>query len=99
MASSLRQFLICAILLSAFVAVYSLEDAAGKSESQSGLKRDLIQTSDASEMARKRRHRFGHHLCKNWFYSSTFHLLHVYSPPISGSIPSSRVCLSLKMRI
>lgn len=61
---SLRQFLICAIVLSAFVAVYSLEDAAvAKDESSTDKVQDLIEGS-ASDMARRRKHRFGHHLCK-----------------------------------
>lgn len=62
--NNLRFFLICAIVFSAFVAVYSLEDAeVAKDEGVPKGAADLIQGS-ASEMARRRRHRFGHHLCK-----------------------------------
>lgn len=59
---SLRQFLVCAIVISAFVAVYSLEDASDP--------KGNVQIADASasDMARRRRHRFGHHLCKNFLY-------------------------------
>lgn len=61
---SLRQFLICAIVLSAFVAVYSLEDAVvAKDENSTDKVQDLIGGS-VSDMARRRKHRFGHHLCK-----------------------------------
>lgn len=62
--NSLRQFLICAILFSAILAVYSLDNDSvnTKGELEAG-KQDVTQSS-ASEMARRRRHRFGQHLCK-----------------------------------
>lgn len=62
MSSLLRQFLVFAILLSAIVAVYSLENATDVEKS---VNQDSLPSPDASEMARRRRHRFGNHLCKN----------------------------------
>lgn len=66
--NTLRRLLIGAILLSAFVAVYSLEDHVenNSASAKSTPGQDLTGGSD-SEMARRRRHRFGHHLCKKFF--------------------------------
>lgn len=60
--NAMRKILICAILLSAIVAVYSAEDTANKTEQSRQL---AVEGPD--ELGRRKRHRFGHfgHLCKN----------------------------------